>query len=246
MPKMFRRYQPKYRRKSRSIKRKTYPKQKFRFSKGLSRSIVPFTRETETYFRLHDLTGNTTAPFDALVHTNDGGVAGNLMIQLSDLPSHTEFTNLFRSYKLNYMKLTFYPSANTINAGDVRDAGGNYSNNQILIRTSLNRTGVAMGAGNTIAEWSQLQAKRQWMLAQDKPTTITMKLSQLSARASDAGTAYAVVPPRYTSTNNPSLNHLGLNLRFDSLDGTEIENEDRIWPEFRVVCKVYFTCKGVA
>lgn len=111
----------------------------------------------------------------------------------------------------------------------------------------LNRTGVAMGAGNTISDWSQIQAKKQWMLATDKPTTITCRLSQLTlAQDSVGGTEPVVMKPKYVSTNHPDIHHFGLNVRFDSLNGTALDQEDVIWPSFRIVAKVYFTCKGVA
>lgn len=242
-----RKYVPKNRRNKKVLKRGTYPRQKFKFSKGLSRSVIPFTRERETYFKLNDLTGTGTQPFDQIVHTADGGAVGQIRVSLDDFPNHTDFTNLFRQYKINYLKLIFYPSANVVPAGSTRDEGGSYSNNQVLIRTMLNRTGIAMGAGNTISEWSQIQAKKQWMLATDKPTTITCKLSQLSqVFDSTGGTEPCVIKPKYVSTNHPDIFHYGLNVRFDSLNGTALNQTDQIWPSFRIVAKAYFTCKGVA
>lgn len=245
-----RRYVPKYARKKKTIRRSKYPRQKFKFGKGLTRQIVPFTRESETYFHLSDLTGNTTSPFQNFQHTTDGGLVGQIKVQLDDFVAREDFTNLFRQYKLNYLKLTFYPAANCIPAGSVRDEGGNYSNNQILIRTKLNRTGIAIGAGNTISEWSQVMAKKQWMLAQTRPTTITCKLSQLMSVSGGAGAQadeeYAVIKPKYVSTNHPDVNHFGLDVRFDSLNGTALNQTDQIWPQFRIVAKVYLTCKGVA
>lgn len=245
---MPRKYVPKHKRKSVPYKHKRYPRQKFKPRAGLSRSVIPFTRERETYFKLSDLTGTGTAPFSNFVHTGDGGVAGQINIRLSDFPSSSDFTNLFRQYKLNYMKITMIPAANTVNPGATRDEGGPNTNNQVLIRTMLNRTGIAIGAGNTIAEWSQVQAKKQWVLARDKPTTITCKLSQLvpTANATDDGLVDSVVKPRYISTNHTDAYHYGLNIRFDSLNGAALDQANIVWPTFRIICKCYFTCKGVA
>lgn len=185
-----------------------------------------------------------------MVHTTDGGAVGQIRVSLDDFPSHTDFTNLFRQYKLNYLKLIFYPSGNSVATGATRDEGGNYSNNQVLIRTMLNRTGIAIGAGNTISEWSQVQAKKQWMLATDKPTTITCRLSQLTPVAANdqnpVNEEYSVKKPTYVSTNNADVLHYGLNVRFDSLNGIPISQTDVIWPSFRIVAKVYLTAKGVA
>lgn len=248
-----RRYVPKHARKKKVVRRSRYPRQKFKFAKGLSRQVVPFTREVETYFRLSSLAGNNVHPFTNFVHTSDGGVVGQIRIRLNDLPGVSDFTNLFRQYKLNYMKIIFYPAANTATAGAVRTEGGNYGNNNILIRTMLNRTGIAMQAGNTVSDWSQVMAKKQWMLAQDKPTTITCKLSQLAPAAGgssyppQAGNeVYTVVKPKYISTNNPSCLHYGLNIRFDSCDGSALDSDEQRFPQFRIVCKVYMTAKGVA
>ena len=129
--------------------------------------------------------------------------------------------------------------------GEARDEGGPHSNNQVLIRTMLNRTGIAVGAGNTIAEWSQIQAKKQWVLARDKPTVITCKLSQLvpTANAADDNLVDSVVKPRYISTNFTSAVHYGLNIRFDSLNGNPLSQTDHIWPQFRIIAKCYFTWK---
>ena len=66
--------------------KKKYPLQKFSFGSGLTRQIVPFTRERETYFRLHNLTGSGTAPFNNIVHTGDGGAVGLIKVNLSDFP----------------------------------------------------------------------------------------------------------------------------------------------------------------
>ena len=93
------RYVPKYARKKKQVRRSTYPKQKFRFSKGLSRSIIPFTRERETYFKLEDLTGTGTSPFGSFVHTNDGGVVGQIAIKLSDYPDFRIISKVYFTCK---------------------------------------------------------------------------------------------------------------------------------------------------
>lgn len=235
-----------YRRKKRTYKKRTGAyKPKF----GLSRQVIPFTREKETYFRLNDLTGNTQTPFQNFVHTGDGGVVGRISLMLNQLPSHTEFTNLFRQYKLTGMKIIFYPAANTTVAGVTREEGGPYANNNIMIRVMKNYTGIEMGAGNQISEWSQIQAKKQWMLSSTKPSSIYCPLHQIAdvrANQDSSTNEQVIIRPKYCSTNDPNVVHQGLNIRFDSLNGIPLQQTDRIWPEFRIVCKYYFRCKGVA
>lgn len=219
-----------------------YKKQIYRPQRGLTRSIMPFTRETETYFRLNDLTG-ASGILENMVHTTDGGAAGQIQVKLNQFAGYTDFTNLFKQYKLNYIQMTFYPAGNMTATGETRDEGGPRGNNNVLIRVMRNQTAIAIGTGNTISEWSQLQAKKQWLLAQDKPTSFGCKLS---LRTAVEPADVAVGPSKYITTNDADVPHQGVNIRFDSLDGRPINQTDNIWPAFRVVSKLYFTCKGVA
>lgn len=106
-----------------------------------------------------------------------------------------------------------------------------------------NQTAIAIGAGNTISEWSQLQAKKQWLLSQTKPTSISCKLS---LREAVEPANESIGPSRYISTNDADCPHQGINIRFDSMDGRPIDQDLDVWPSFRVVSKLYFTCKRVA
>jgi hypothetical protein len=249
---MPRKYVPKYKRKSTATRYKKYPKQKFKKKSGLTRSVIPFTREKETYVRLDTLTGidDGAGTYINMIRTNDGGIVGRIRIRLNNLPTPSDFTNLFKEYKLNYLKLTFYPAGNVAGTRvDERD-GASVGNKNILIRTCLNRTNEVPDNTNSVNDWSQLQAKKQWLLVQNRPTTITMKLNQLTTIQSGDAAAYSkhvITKPKYISTNATDINHYGITLRFDSLDGTAIDAASGdIWPKFRVISKLYFTCKGVA
>lgn len=246
-------YVPKYKRKKKVLKRSTYPRQKFKFKKGLSRQVVPFTRERETVVRLDDLSGidDGSGTYINMIRTGDGGIVGRIRLRMTNILNNGDFTNLFKEYKFNYLKLTFIPAGNVAqtHVTDRADAPS-LGNKNILIRTMLNRSNDVPTSSDSVENWNQIQAKKQWLLVQDKPTTITMKLNQLTKIQSGDAAEYSthvITKPKYCSTNNTMVNHYGLTLRFDSLDGTHInaENGD-IWPKFRVISKVYFTCRGVA
>lgn len=235
-------------RRKKFYKRKTY-KSVGRKGVGLGRTTIALTRERETYFRLYDLTGNNTEPFQNFVHTNDGGVVGRINVMLNQLPSYTEFTNLFRQYKISGIKITFYPAANCTIAGGTRDESGPNTGNGVMIRVMKNYTGVAMQSGNTISEWSQVMAKKQWILNQGRPTSIYCPLNiLLDARAGIAmdTNEQVISRPKFVSTNDPNVIHSGLNVRFDSLNGESLNDSVRAWPEFRIVAKYYLKLKGVA
>ena len=239
-----------YKKKRTYRKKKPYRKKKSIGTKsvGLSRATIAITRERETYFLLHDLTGNSTPPFNNIVHTTDGGAVGRINVLLNDLPGYTDFTNMFRQYKITGIKIIFYPAANTTLAGGTRDGGPN-SGNGVLVRVMKNQTGVAMQSGNTIAEWSQVMAKRQWILNQRGPSSIYCPVNQLvdvRALSDLSSNEQAIQRPKFLSTNDPAVAHLGLNIRFDSLNGVALSNSEQIWPEFRIVCKYYIKLRGVA
>ena len=234
-------------------KKKTNYKRKkmrlgFRKKIGLTRAIHPFTREVETYFKLNDLTGNAGKPFTNFVHTSDGGVVGQLTVSLNQLPGYTDFTNLYRQYKITGLKVIFYPASNTTLAGETR-ADAPSSNNAVLIRVMKNQTGIAIGSGSTISDWNQVQAKKQWMMSQNKPTSLYCPLKQ-SVPVKEGvliggSEEEAVISPKWVSTNNANVTHLGLNIRFDSLNGMALQQDDDMWPGFRIVVKYYLKCKGV-
>ncbi len=247
-----RKYVPKQNRKKKVIRRNSLPKQKFKFNKGLTRQVVPFTRERETIVRLDTLQGidDGAGTYIGMTRTDDGGIVGRIRIRMTNVLNNGDFTNLFKEYKFNYLKLTFIPAGNTAaTAVDERD-GAAPGNKQVMIRTMLNRTNEVPGSSDSVGNWNQIQAKKQWVLVQNRPTTITCKLNQLTKIQSGDAAEYSthvITKPKYVSTNNTMVNHYGLTLRFDSLDGTHINaaNGD-IWPKFRVISKLYFTCRGVA
>lgn len=252
-----RRY-PKYKRKKKTYYKtsKSKPRQIFRPRRGLMRQVVPFMRERETHVRLDTLTGidDGAGTYLNMIRTNDGGVVGRIRIRMNNLNTPSDFTNLFKEYKLNYLKLIFIPAGNVAGTREDHRDGGPQGNKNILVRVCLNRTGDVPAATDTVADWCQLQAKKQFVLVGNKITKIGCKLNQLvKVQSGDgaANTIHHICAPKYISTNNTSVNHYGLTVRFDAIDGTDIVQTDPIadgdvFPKFRVISKLYFTCRGVA
>lgn len=174
-------------------------------------------------------------PFD-LVATTDGGVCGNMIFRLLDLPQYTEFTSgLFKQYKLNAVKMTIYCSRNT---ADVRTHDG------LLAQSAYNKTGDAISVGNTRQDWNQVQSKRRFTLYNKK--VLYFKLNQLShiSQNFSTGTGYAVARPKWISVDETDIDHYGLNLRFDSVDGRPLVTADA-FPKIRIIYKYYLQCRGV-
>lgn len=182
-------------------------------------------------------------PFE-LTATADGGVVGNLNFTLNDLPNNGEFTTgLFKMYRMNAIKMTIYTSANALNTDGV---GGTptQQGRAILGQVTYNKTGVAMGSGNTKLDWNQVQAKKRFQLYTKK--SFYFKLNQLAYTAERGGTltGYGVTKPKWHDVDEPGVDHYGINLRFDAVSGVPLSTIGA-FPACKIVFKYYFQMKGV-
>ena len=208
-------------------------KQVFRPFRGMQQSVVPIMREKEMVLHLADVSGQT--PLNSLTYTSDGGLVGRLKFQLTDVPNHAEFQALFREYKINYVSLHFIPAQTTTD-----------NHEGIMLRTCLNRSFTDIGAGNTVGDWSQIQAKSSRALPAHRDFKIKCTANQL-AFVSEQGslyTGYATARPRYCALTEPQIDHYGLNVRFDAIDGTTLSASETA-PSYRVVCRYYMTFRGL-
>ncbi len=209
---------------------------------GFGKTILPTRNKVYSFIReveqLIDPTLPAPAysqPFD-IVATTDGGIAGNLQFRLIDLPNYQEFTGgLFKQYRINAIKMTIFSSRNT---SDLRTQDG------MLCQTCYNRTGQAMGSGDTREDWNQIQHKRRFTLYKRKQ--LYFKLNQLGyvSQNLSTGTGYGVTKPKWVSTDEVDIDHFGINLRLDSIDGEALSVTDA-FPKMRIIYKYYLQCRGV-
>jgi hypothetical protein len=234
----------------RHIRRKRNWKRKPRFSKSLvpTMKIHNFKREVEQSIDLYNPEGpppGFAAPFE-LVHTADGGVVGNLSFTIADLPNYTEFTTgLFKQYRMNAVKMTIITSANTSQSGEGAAPLGNPALNVALLgQTMYNRTGSAMGSGNTIADWNQVQAKKRFTLYKKKD--FYFKLNQLNYTQERGGTltGYGVQRPQWHDVTETAIDHFGINLRFDAVSGQSLASS-QVFPVCKIIFTYYLQLRGV-
>lgn len=246
MPRKYTSKKPKYFNKKRNWKR--YPKTALRAKKWLPRQdVYNFSRECEQTIDLYDPepTPPHPQPFD-LVATADGGVVGNLNFTIADLPNNGEFTTgLFKMYRLNAIKMTILTSANTSQSGSGNAPAGSAGlNTAICGQMTYNKTGVAMGSGNTKLDWNQVQSKQRFNLYKKK--SFYFKLNQLAYTAERGGTltGYGVTRPKWHDVAETAIDHFGINLRFDAISGQPLSSAG-VFPACKVIFKYYFQMKGV-
>ena len=180
-------------------------------SRGLQQSTYMFKRRLTTVVNLSDgdSGGWTAIP---------GGVGmfKQWVFKLADLAETTDFSALFRRYKINAVNVELAFSNTGSDA-----AGYNFNNNsQLQIYTAQNRSGRTDEI-ITEAKFMDIQAsKKRLCLNGGSPLSFYMKTNQLSETyASTSNTDYAVVRPRYLSTGETGAEHYGLNMFVNRVDG---------------------------
>lgn len=238
-----------YGRKKRTFRKrtkKTALNKKQSVPRSLKMQSYNFCRDVESDIDLSRIEPNGNGPLN-LWYTNDGGIAGSYGFTFRMLPNFTEFAPLFKQYRIVAVSTYIYPSANSFQAG----TGVSTLNNNMMIRLAYNQSGTAIGTGNTVEDWNQLQAKKRWIIRPNKKIQLYTKLKQRNVVQGDTALAplpvqYTLQSPRFIDTIQNDVLHLGHNIRFDSLDpALPMETGNDFWPHLKVIQKIYFQCKGV-
>lgn len=218
-------------------------KKKGRQTKKTSGRYMPRKMRIRTYsfFRgVENLLALETPTSGWIASVVNNSVVKTFTFALSELPNNSEFANLYRQYKLNYAVIKMFPSYSSI----VSTTGAVVSNN-LIITMWPNTDGKALDASFTDADLLEKQAKRQFMMPQNKPLTLKMPLFQL--RNTYGGSLlnpvdYAVKKPSYISTTETETPHYGINVHIRKVDGSAFASNS---PRFLIKEKIYFTCRQV-
>ncbi len=169
--------------------------------------------------------------------------------KLSDLTAaadSTDFTNLFRRYKINAVKVEL----SFTNTGSVptSTSGGNY---QLQLYTRQNRTGRSEEA---ITEQDMLNTQastKRLALNGGRSIKYYMRVNQLAENyASTTGgipqTDYVTQRPRYVSTGETGCEHYGLDMFVNRVDGQALGTNLSTSPQkMRCTLTYYMSFKGV-
>ena len=220
-------------------KKKNYGRQRRTYGgRGMGRKMRP---RVYSYFRLKENLLAFEAPDDGWVESIvDNSIMKTFTFSLGELPNNSEFTNLYRQYKLNHAVIKMFPSYSSI----VSTTGPVVANN-IIITVWPNTDGKALDASFSSAKLLEKQAKKQWMFPQNKPTSISMPLFQLGNTYGGSITNpvdYAVRKPRYISTEEVNTPHYGFNVHIRKVDGSAFGTNS---PRLLIKEKIYFTTKQV-
>lgn len=217
-------------------------------SRGMRQSTYLFKRQVTEVVRLSTSTLGTTGWVDA----GDGGVYKQWTFNLDQLAatatSKTDFTALFKRYKIAAVKLDM--SFNNTASPLVPAGQGNSPGAQLQVYTTPNRTGRARDpAVNplTEAELLNTQAKRKRLALNGGRSLKTyMRTTQLNmVYVSATDTDYGVQRPQYLSTGETGAEHYGLEMYINRVDGQALSSNIANEQSVRITTTYYLAFKGV-
>ena len=203
-------------------------------SRPLKESVYLFKRRRTEVVNVNNTAGSNWIP------TDDNGIARSWAFALTDLPNYTDFTNLFSQYKILAVKAEIFFCNSSVGVLPA----GTMSNLQMLAYAAPNRTGQ-IAHGNDEVHFLECQAstRRCCYVGSAKPLKYYMKVNQLSERYNSAvNTDYAVVKPRYVSTNEPDSAHYGLDCHIRLVNGTAMGSNVT---QLKTLLTYYIACRGV-
>lgn len=170
----------------------------------------------------------------------------NWGFSLGGLNSHTEFTDLFKYYKLTGARIQMYFS----NTGSTPTMGDNmyYPNSQVMLHIDTNRDGEDSSTSGLEQSYlnSQTAKKILCLNSNGKPVDIYMPLRQASVMYGGvANTDYATVKPRWISCSSPLTPHYGFKTMIQRVDGQAFSSITTNTQYVKIQTTLYFKCKKV-
>lgn len=215
-------------------------------SRGLAQSTYLFKRQTTEVIDLLPTGSPGNGWLPASGDASDNGIFKQWNFSLAQLPNITEFTSLFKRYKITAVKLDL----SFTNTGSVITSVGTApSNGQLQVYTTPNRNGRSRNAANPLTEAVLLQTqakKKRLALNGGRPLKYFMKLKQLGMiYTSPTDTDYGTQWPQYVSTSETNAAHYGLEMYINRVDGKPLSTEITGNQSVRITTTYYLSFKGV-
>ena len=226
-------------------KKKSYKSKLGKPSKGLTQSTYFFTRKVSNVINLSDTT--LSNGWNA---SSDNGIYKDWNFQLAELTDYTDFTALFKQYKICavQVELTFNNTGSVVSANDGSTASV-MPGCQLQLYTIPNRVGKSRGALSPLTEAIILNtqaSKKRLALNGGKPLKYYMKLNQLGEiYNTTVNTDYVVSRARYVSTEEVNTKHYGMEMYLNRVDGTTLSSSIANEQVMRETITYYIACKGV-
>lgn len=246
---VFRRFRKKPARKPRKFIRR---KKSSIIPRPLRPAVLPLSR---------DLTQYIDTAYPALPTGWAFGTAGthyntiqcNQKFHLSQLDATTEYSNLFKMYKLNCVIVTITPLHNTSQSNGTHTSTQTYFGGSIIGYSEKNVTGASLDTAIEQDYWDQRPSKKTITFYNGKPRSFKIYPKILSEIYLSEGNTQKV--PRKsgwlpTTTLGKEIPHYGLNMQFSYTDPRMSFHKDGETPataaiNFRINYKYLMQFKGL-
>lgn len=227
-----------FRRKSR---RKPTTRRKKSFKFGPSRAISPKTFQFKrSKQEIVDLTQFTGQGWTA---STGGGIGKTFSFSLGDINDTNDFTNLFKYYKINAVRVQMYFS----NSVTANEEPNKFANTQLMIFTDINQNGVTTGSDDVLYYLDSQTSKRTVALTTArKPIDMLMRM-KIANEVYNAPTStnYTLKNPDWISTSEINTPHYGMNMLIERVDGQQLTSSYSDKQYVRFVYTYYIECKKV-
>lgn len=226
------------RRPKRPIRRKR------NFKSSVPRAMRPkvykFKRDIEETLALSSGTAPEGWTFDG-----NSRIYKNMGFALAQIGDVTDFTNLYRQYKINGARIRLYFSTTASTMNQVASSGSNYSNSQLLVRMAPNQKGEVETLDS--AYWQSIQAKKYRLAINGgRPIDIYMPLRSRNIVQTSTGTQSVMGRPQFAPSENTSVLYEGINMAIDRIDGQGFSQGAYNNLQYvKVITTLYFECRGV-
>lgn len=145
-----------------------------------------------------------------------------LAYSLNDVPQATEFSNLYKEYRIKGVRLQMYFSNNVSTTQQTVGGGGSLqaANGQMLLWTDSNYSNGAFNGTDREFLDSQTSKKRLCLNTIGKPIDMFMKLKVLNTVETDASVRVPSVGKNpWINTDFPGMTYQGPNMMIQRVDG---------------------------
>lgn len=224
----------KYRKKVRKTFKKKTSKPRATVPRSLQPKVFKFKRDLEETLLL----SGSVAP-EGWTFDGSSRVYKNVAWALSSVGDSTDFTNLFKQYKLcaARMKMYFSQTAST-------DHNNGFSNSQLMVRMAPNERGMSETLNTQY--WSSIQAKKYRLgLNGGRPVDIYMPLKIRNEVESSTGTAKTMMAPKWIPNTNTNVIHHGINMAIERVDGQQFSTGNTNNQYVKIITTLYFMTRAV-
>lgn len=215
-----------------------------KIQRGFSPSIHSFKRSISQIVQLN------TASLPSGWSSSGNNLYKNWAFALSSLGTYTDFTDLFKYYRIKGARVQMYFSNTT---SSVAQGGGaadfEYANSQVLMHIDTNRDGADLASSGLEETYlnSQTAKKRLCLNSTGKPIDLYMSLRQASMinGTGPTSTDYATIKPKWISTTEPGCPHYGFKTMLQKVDGTTFANLSSNHQYVKIITTLYIQCKKV-